>query len=128
MMGFGGDNLPPADQALSQLIDQCVDEFIVKISPHQVTVSEKLHRGKSDGVRTGNTLALAGDYAEALEAYQVAIREKPDDHEAIFDAGVACEAMGQMDKAEEFYDRAFKLKPKQQYVMARKRVRQEAEN
>jgi len=126
MMGLGGGNLPAADQLVSDLIDQCVEEFVARISPHEIRVVERLRGGKSDAVKTGNKLTMAGDYAEAVEMYEAALREKPDDHEAAFDAGVACEAAGKLDKAEEYYDRAFKLKPEEQYVQARKRVRVES--
>jgi tetratricopeptide (TPR) repeat protein len=125
-LGFGGDKLPPTDQLLSHLIDECVLEFVAKISPHQVTVTERLRPGKSQAVRTGNTLAAAGDYAEALQAYESAIAENPADHEAVFDAGVMQEAVGKLDQAEKYYDRAFKLRPELQYVQARKRVRLES--
>lgn len=126
MVGIGGDKTEPTDQVASRQIDQCVQEFLSKISPHEVVVTEALGRGKSEAVRTGNKLAMAKDYAEAIEAYEAALRSKPDDSEAIFNAGVMYEALGKLDKAEEMYDRAFKLKPKTQYVQARKRVRQES--
>ena len=126
MMGIGGDKKKSVDQVASRQIDECVQEFLSKISPHEVVVTEALGRGKNDVVRTGNKLAMAKDYAEALDAYNAAIRLKPDDYEAVFNSGVMYEALGKLDEAEEMYDLAFKLKPKMQYVQARKRVRQES--
>jgi tetratricopeptide (TPR) repeat protein len=128
MVGAGGSDLPAADQVVSQLIDQCVADFVATISPHQVVETVELLGGKSDAVKTGNTLAAAGDYAEALEAYEIAISQNPQDHEAIFNAGVAHEALGQLDQAHDCYDRAFKIKPEAGYVAARKRVRTENGN
>jgi tetratricopeptide (TPR) repeat protein len=128
MMGVGGGSLPPSDQLMSNLIDQCVDEFVAKMSPHQVVVTERLGNGKSKVVKTANKLAMAGDYAEALEIYQVAIQAHPDDHQAMFNAGVVCEATGQFAESEGYYDRAFKTDPKEHYVMARKRVREGGSN
>ena len=124
-LGFGGGELPPTDQIVSRLIDQCVEEFLSKISPHDVAVNEKLQKGKSKIVSTGNKLAVAGDYAEALECYQSAIAANAEDHGATFNAGLMYEAQGDLNKAEEMYDRAFKLEPKEAYVFARKRVRLE---
>ncbi len=128
MMGVGGGDLPAADQILSGLIDECVQEFVAKISPHQIVTTEKLRKGKSEAVKTGNKLAAAGEYAEALEVYQAAIAAAPADHEAIFNSGVVHEAMGSLADAEQCYDRAFKLKPEEQYVLARRRVRLEGDN
>jgi tetratricopeptide (TPR) repeat protein len=125
MMGFGGDKLPPADQVVSGLIEQCVQAFLHKISPHEVVVTETLRGGKTKAVKTGNKLAAAGDYAEALACYQQAMAARGDDHEAVFNAGVMYEVTGRFEQAEACYDRAFKMEPKEQYVFARKRVRLE---
>jgi len=123
LMGVGGGNLPASDQIIAHLIDECVQEFVAKVSPHQIVETEKLLKGRSEAVKTGNKLAAAGDYAEAVEAYQSAIATNPEDHEAIFDCGVACEAMGRLAEAEQCYDKAFKINPQDQYIHARRRVR-----
>jgi len=125
LIGVGGSNLPASDQIISQLIDECVAEFVAKISPHQIVETETLHKGKSEAVKTANKLALTGDYAEALDLYKTAIAAHPDDHEAIFDCGVTYEAMGKLGEAEKCYDKAFKMEPQDQYLHARKRVRVE---
>jgi len=125
-LGFGGDKVPPTDQVVSKLIDQCVAEFLGKISPHEVVVVEKLAKGKGKTkktVDTGNKLAVAGDYAEALDVYLTALDVNGADHGAAFNAGLMCEAQGNLQKAEEMYDKAFRMDPKEQYVLARKRVR-----
>jgi Flp pilus assembly protein TadD len=70
-------------------------------------------------------MAVAGDYGEALELYLAAARANPEDHEALFNAGVMCEAQGNFADAEKYYDQAFKIKPQDQYVLARKRMRTE---
>jgi len=113
------------DQIVVALIDECVAEFLSKISPHEVVVSEELQRGKSEIVGTGTKLAAAGDYKEALECYKKGMAEAPDDHEAVFDAGVMYEALGDLKKAEELYNKAFTMKPVERYVLARQRVRTE---
>jgi len=124
-LGFGGSQAPPADQVVSHLIDECVADFLSKISPHEVVVTEKLQRGASEVVRTGNKLAAAGEYAEALECYQSAIELNGADHGALFNAGLMHEALGKLTEAERFYDRACGIKPKENYIFARKRVRSE---
>ncbi len=124
-LGMGSDKLPASDQILSGLIDECVAAFVAKISPHQVVVTEKLGKGKSDSVKTGNKLAAAGDYAQALELYQLAVEANSEDHQALFNCGVMCEALGKLAEAQQYYDLAFRLKPEEQYVLARQRVRAE---
>lgn len=128
MLGFTGGSLPPTDQIISHLIDECVQEFLSKISPHEVVVEEQLQGGKGKIVKTGNKLAEAGEYKDALECYEKAIRLKADDHGALFNAGLMHEALGNLAKAEELYNRAFEAKPESRYIFARKRVRMESEN
>ena len=95
------------------------------ISPHEVVVPVQLAKGKSKLVGTGNKLAVAGDYREALDCYVGAMAENPEDHGAVFNAGVMHEALGQFKQAESYYDRARKMEPKEQYIFARRRVRTE---
>ncbi len=125
-LGFGGDEVPPADKVISHLIDKCVGEFVSKISPHEEVVTEKLQKGDSDAVGNGNNLAEAGEYSDALECYLQAIKINPDDHGAMFNAGLMHEARGEIQKAYEFYDSAFAIKPEKKYIYARKRMKDES--
>jgi len=124
MMGFS-KKIPPADKVIMHLINQCVHEFVNKISPHEYVVVEKLKRGKSKLVKAGNEFAAAGEFSTALKYYQDAIQIKPKDDGAMFNAGVICEAMGKMKEAAEYYSKAILVKPKRQYIRARRRVQTE---
>ena len=125
MLGMSGGDLPDPDQTVTGLIGECVEEFLSKVSPHRVNVAVKLQKGKSKFVDTGNKLAVAGEYKEALESYQRAIADRPDDDGALFNAGAMCEAMRDFAKAEEFYGKAFHARPDEKYAFARARVRGE---
>jgi len=126
VMGLSGDKLPAADQVILALIDECVAEFLGKISPHEIVAKVPLEKGKSKVVETGNKLAAAGDWKEALVCYEKGMQEKPDDAGAVFNAGAMHEALGDLKQAEALYDRAFQMDPKEEYVFARKRVRVES--
>ena len=122
-MGFSSDNLPPPEQVLNRLIGECVEEFVQKISPHTIEVSVKMEKGKSKVVETGNKLARAGEYAEAMELYRQAVEAKGDDDGAMFDLGLMCEATRDFTQAEQWYSKAFALKDNEKYSTARARVR-----
>jgi len=124
-LGFSGDNLPPADKVIHELINQCVEQFLARISPHEITVSEKLEKGKSSTVKDGNKFAISKEYADALKLYKQAIKDRPDDDGAMFNAGLMCEALGELKKAEDYYQKAIGLKVKAKYIRARRRVRLE---
>ncbi len=125
MLGFGGDKLPPTDHVINKLIDQCMEVILKKISPHQVIVEEELARSSDKDLGTGNKLAAAGEYAEALDMYKRVISKGDGKkiHGALFNAGVVCEAMRKFKEAEAYYHKAVKTEPKQEYIDARKRVR-----
>ncbi|HUS47467.1 MAG TPA: tetratricopeptide repeat protein, partial [Phycisphaerae bacterium] len=124
-LGFGGGELPPLDSVTDRLIAEGVEQFLAKIGPHSVRFVEKLEKGKTDRVKEGNEFAAAKEYADALKRYEQGIEERPDDHGAMFNAALMCEAMGDLEKAEGYYDRALGLKVTEKYVSARKRVRSE---
>ncbi len=125
-LGLGGsDDLPPTDQIVNRLIDQCVQDFLSKVSPHEVIVIERLRSGDSEAVKTGNKLAGAGEYVDALEFYTTVMERDLTDDGAIFNAGVISERLGRLADALKYYDKAFKLDPTEQYAAARARVRKE---
>ena len=126
LVGFGGDDAQVGDQVLNTLVDQCVDEFVARVSPHRVDVAEKLAKGKSKMVGAGNKLALSGDYDGALEYYRQGIAERPDDDGAYFNAGAVSEALGKYKQAMDYYAKAFSFKNDARYAAARQRVRVEA--
>jgi tetratricopeptide (TPR) repeat protein len=124
-LGTGGNNVSPSHQVITDRIEQCVQEFIQKISPHSVEIVVKMEKGKSKAIGTGNRLARTGDYEESLEWYRRGLAEKPDDDGAMFNTGLVYEAQGNLKEAEQWYSKAFSLKDKEKYLQARTRVRQE---
>ncbi len=126
MMGFSSDNPPAASETVGQLLDVVVAEFIQQISPHRQAISERLESGKTSAVDKGNKLAKEKEYADALEQYRKAIRERSDDDGACFNAGLMCEALGDFDGATDYYSKAVQLGDKDKYIKARKRVKAES--
>ncbi len=110
-------------EAANVLIDRCVQQFISIISPHEIKVSERLAKSKSKLVSSGNKLATAGEYGEALTCYQDALAVQPDDDAALYNAGLVCEATGKHKEAAEYYGKAFRANPERvEYAKAKTRV------
>jgi tetratricopeptide (TPR) repeat protein len=125
--GAGGTsegNLTPVEQIADRLIEQCAQQFVWKISPHSVTFQVQMAKGKTKLVAAGNELARSGKYAEALDCYLRAMELRPDDDGAVFNAGLMFEALQQFQKADDCYTKAFAIKDRDTYLLARKRVRQ----
>lgn len=125
-VGFGSDNPPPVAETVDKVLTVCVEQFIKEISPHRVNEKVKLESGESPKVETGNKLAKAGEYADALALYRQAMAEKHGDYGAVFNAAVMCEALGDMKGAYELYSKAFQMNPKKDSCLeCRKRVKAE---
>ncbi|MCD6365253.1 MAG: hypothetical protein J7M14_05205 [Planctomycetes bacterium] len=121
-----GPGVPqPAAAAVNRLIDECIKEFVAKISPHDVQFIVELESSPDEIVTVGNKLAQAGEHDEALEKYLQAIKRNVLDPGATFNAGVMLEAKGDLRGAEKKYGLAFQLESKEKYVLARSRVRAE---
>jgi tetratricopeptide (TPR) repeat protein len=125
----GSNDQVPVAEAANVLIDECVQQFVRMISPHEVTIKERLAKSRSKDkavlklVAQGNRLAVSGDYSEALQCYQDALEQESDDDAALFDAGLMCEATEKYKEASEFYSKAIKANPEQDaYIRARSRV------
>ncbi len=59
----------------------------------------------------GLTLSNFGDYEEAIASYDLALKIKPDKHEALNNKGNALGALGRYEEAIASYDLALKIKP-----------------
>lgn len=126
VLGFSSDTPEPVAQTVNKMLDFCIQEFVQQISPYRLRVQDCLEIGKGKLVERGNALASHREYAEALDCFRKALAETPDDDGAAFNAGLMCEATGDMSKADEYYTNAFDLKITDKYVNARKRAREEA--
>jgi Flp pilus assembly protein TadD len=60
----------------------------------------------------GNALYLQGRYAEAAECYRRALRQRPDDVDALNNLGAALADQGRLADAVECYQRALRLQPR----------------
>ncbi len=105
------------------MIQECVAEFLQKVSPHQVSVRVKLEKGQSKYTAEGNKFAKEQEYADAVDLYRAALNEDPGDFGAMFNMGVCYEALGQLKKAHKSYSRAVKIHPESKFIRARRRVR-----
>ncbi len=57
----------------------------------------------------GEALFLQGSYAEALEAFEVVLREDPENPYALNDAGLAYAEVGRIDRAVECFEKALQV-------------------
>ena len=125
LLGGGQPKLKDVQEAVKELLRECMRKLHGVISPHDVSVDVKLQPGRSEAVKSGTILADERNYKDALTYYLQAIKSVPDDHGAMFNAGVMYEVMGDLPNAEQMYGRAFGVHADKKYLVARSRVRME---
>jgi tetratricopeptide (TPR) repeat protein len=120
---LGQQSAEPYHEVMGVLIDKAVAKFVAYVSPYEESVDVRLASVKSKAGRRGNTLAGAGDYDGALKEYVAALRERPDDDGAMFNAGLMCEVKHDKANAAKYYEQAFHARDDARYAEALARVR-----
>ncbi len=115
-------SLKPEGQILADLSRNICREFTKMISPYEVTEQRVLEPGKGN-ILVGVKYAETGLWPEAMEAWEQAIRETPDEPAAYYNMGLAYELDGMLDDAEKMYQKAVSLKQKTLYMEAVARIR-----
>ena len=113
-------------KVLARLMQEAAAKAAHKITPHQTQLDVYLAGatfGKGSGaLRQGNKLALQGDWPRAMEHWQSALVENPDNDAALYNLGVACEAMNDFDGANRMYAAAAERSDNEMYREALARV------
>ena len=112
--------LKPKDAILSSLTDQVIAGFVPVIAPYEVIVTKKLEKG-SDRVKRGTKLVQAGLPEKALPIFEQEAVTNPS-AKSFYNLGVCYEILGRYDDAEQQYDRAVSMKPKDLYMTALKGI------
>lgn len=99
------------EEVLAELLTGVTAGFVGDISPHYVTVSRKLMSSKADPKNLGQTYAKQGEWQRALEIWERAASQAPSDPALWHNIGVAHEAMGRIEQAEQSYNKALQLNP-----------------
>jgi hypothetical protein len=115
--------LKPEGQILSDLSNNITERFVRMIAPYKARVARTIQSGKGM-IQTGVEYAKHGLWPEAMEAWQEAVRNQPDNPAAHYNLGLAYEIQGMLDRAESEYRKAVALMQKDLYMNALSNVRQ----
>ena len=108
------DNIPGDEQILSQLLEKVTEAFVNDISPHYIAVAKRLLKPKSDPAESGAAYARQGEWRRAAEIWERLAAANSRDAALWHNLGVAYEAMGQIETAEQNYGKALALEPQNQ--------------
>jgi curli biogenesis system outer membrane secretion channel CsgG len=116
------DKLPDKNQILNKLTDEILASFVPLLSPHQVSIS-KTFEEDNDQVDLGIEMAQKNLWDKAMDIWQKEADTDPLNSAAVYNLGIAYEAYGDLDKAEEMYERALEIEPKDDYMDALSHIR-----
>ena len=110
------------------ILRRFVDSYLAEIFPDSSALSSRLIKGWTKYDRQGRKSAGRGDYAGALVWFRKAIDARPDDHAALYNAGVMCEALADYSRAGQYYRRAGELSDNADYKTGCERIERRITN
>jgi hypothetical protein len=122
--GEGEASLTMTDQIAATLVERVAREFVAELMPIQIEVEIKVESSRSEPCAAGVAALRAEDYVESISYFEAALVEKPDDHRAMFAAGVACEKLHRPDDALTWYKRAIRVDDRKEYLAAMNRLKE----
>jgi len=117
------DKIPPKEAILNDLTDRVLKKFIPTISPYKTKVSRTFEKG-NDAVNTGIEMAQNNLWDKATAMWETETQLNILNSAAFYNLGIAYEVNGDLDRAEQAYESALKIKTKDLYMKALAQIRQ----
>ncbi len=125
-------DLAPEEEQIAGALDRVARGFVGLFFPVEQRLTLRIESSRNKQARTGLRLLQAGEPADALRYFELALQQSPEDHRALFAAGIACEALGRFQQALRYYKQAVAFcgktaaridDPEYQYALAVRRVK-----
>ncbi len=115
-------DLKPAGEILSNLSKSICTKFTKMIAPYHVSEKRTIESGEGD-INTGKQFAESGLWPEAIESWERAVKQQPNEPAGYYNLGLAYELNGDLDRAEAAFIKAVGLNQKKLYMDSIARVR-----
>ncbi len=115
----GEGDLDPVDMYIGELVQQGTREFVSMFAPCEVEYAYELESSSNEASAAGVASMRAEDYETAMQHFQAALAEIPEDHRSVFCMGVAGELMGDWDAALKYYKQACGMRGVDEEEMAK---------
>jgi tetratricopeptide (TPR) repeat protein len=111
---------------VDELVNRVLSTTINQIAPHYVTESRKIEEGESDQMEAAVEYVKRNLWDDAYEIWEMVLQnpsaEQEDRVAATYNIGLYYELVGQLDMAEEYFDKAFKMSGNDDYLDSKARV------
>lgn len=124
-------SLPTKGEVLDELVQECVNEFVTMLAPHEVAVrlplarSSLFQRGQAL-VSKGNDFAKRGRWEEATATWKQALDVNTSNDAALYNLAVAHSVQNEFTLAEEYAIQAMNLKHRELYADGLDQIRRRA--
>ena len=118
--------LPDWKPIIDKLVNDILDNTIKQIAPHTITEKREIESGDSKKMEAALEYAKRDMWDEAGTIWREVLEMKPEKEDKIaatYNLGLYHEIFGQLDQAEEFYEKAFKLSGDSKYLDSKARIK-----
>lgn len=119
--------LPDWKPIVNELVDKLLQTTVQQIAPHTVTEKREIESGDSNKMERALEYAKRDMWDEARQIWEEVLNKKADKEDKIaatYNMGLYFEIFGDLDRAEELYEKAFKLSDDSKYLDAKARILQ----
>jgi curli biogenesis system outer membrane secretion channel CsgG len=121
-------NIPPWQPIVDDMVDNILNQTLWQVAPHYVTESRAIEEGDSDQMEVAVEYAMRNLWEDAREVWEMVLQdpsaEKEDRVGATYNLGLYYEISGNLDQAEDNFDKAFKMSGDSKYLDSRARIQQ----
>jgi len=124
-------NIPDWRPIVDDMVDRVLNQTLWQVAPHYVTESREIEEGDSEQMEIAVEYAKRNLWEDAKEVWDmVAVdpsAEKEDRVGATYNLGLYYELTGDLDTAEDLFDKAFKMSGDSKYLDSRARIERRRE-
>jgi len=119
-------NVPDWRPIVDRLVDGLLNMTLNQVAPHYVTERRSIEEGESAQMEAAVKYVERDLWADAMEIWEMVAQNPGADQEdrvaATYNMGLYYELIGELDSAEDQFDRAFKMSGNEDYLDARARI------
>jgi len=119
-------NIPDWRPIVDDMVDKVLNQTLWQVAPHYVTESREIEEGDSDQMEVAVEYAKRNLWEDAKEVWEMVLEDPTADKEdrvgATYNLGLYYELTGNLDTAEDYFDKAFKMSGDSKYLDSRARI------
>jgi curli biogenesis system outer membrane secretion channel CsgG len=119
--------IPDWRPIVDKLVNKILDKSVVQIAPHYVLERRELEGGKTPAMKVALDYAKRNLWQDAKDSWETVLQDKSEDGikdyvPTTYNLGIYYEINGDLDRAEQLFNEAYKKSGKTKYLDARARI------